>query len=362
MPTFFYSAENRHGKNVSDKLEAIDLPHARQVLELDGFTSIRFQHDETVAKAMSANGINNLPSVFNPLIQKSQYDNRLSSNWLVFTLQGAAIVSFWTVFYTPGSSPFLFFLNTGLTCFLLYLSVKLVVVNRLVDSIGRCEYGRMRFWGWAFKALMHFWERPTARLAADSAIAVADAREGKVENAIARIRRYEQEALIPKAVYDTAFVTIFEAAGDHEREFRFQDDRLAAGELDTEQILRHAGRIARKKKDIERARALVRTALARELTEVAETLLPLVQGMIESEAGNNRESEFYLIEAEKRLDKFRHHSAFAGAFALANSYLAIVLSNLGQRETARTRFAAARRYLENARETELIERCSNLLK
>lgn len=359
MKSFLFTAVNRDGKSVTERVEAENLAQARYKLEIRGFSEITFYESEL------SNEVDNL---FDEKHAKNrdkllkhqvglQYDTRLRRyffNVLKVTFF-IWIILLYRVYTDHNLNSFLWL--GGAVSVILYFSLPTIIFNRLHEAHCWAENGKVRFWANAAKYfnVVAFVKIPVSRI--DYYFACADAREGNLNAALAKIAKYETDAKVSKRIFYSYLNGVYASAKNFDKILQIQEKSLREGNVFTEEMLDYATVLTRRHRKTTQAREVLERVLDTELTAMARLFVPFCQGIIEVEDGNFLQAEFYLEQARKQIEPFRKNSYLVGLRSEVKAFLAITLGMRGEKEEAAKLFQEAKPYLQANKETELLRRC-----
>jgi hypothetical protein len=364
MSTFLFTAVNRDGKSVTERVEAENLSQARYKLELHNYSEITFYESELSSESDSLFEEKHIKAKQQNLQNQVgyQYDTSLT-RYFINLFKASAI--YWLLIV--GS--FLFVQNI-ITLLILggslmvtgYLSIPVIIFNRLNEAHGWGRNGQVRFWSFLAKFFNPVVYVKIPEFEIDSYLSCVDAREGKMEAALQRIKKYEHEPNITKRMFYLKLIRLYSNAGDFDKVLSLLEESLNAGNVYPEELLDYALCLARRHKQTSRAKGVLEKVFDRELTAMANLFIPYCQGIIEVEDGNYSQAEFYLKQASKELEPFEKNTFLIGLKSEVNAFLAMALGNQGEKDEAARLYEEAKPYLLAVRENELLERCESILR
>jgi hypothetical protein len=359
MRTFLFAATGPQGQNVTDNIDAETLSQARYKLELRGFTAVEFLQGELCNDIIDTFGEDVKTRVQkNPSIQEVFARDSSLTTYFKVMLKLSAIVWAPVVLWMAWSRSNFSFISAGiLLAIFIYFSVPTVLYTLMINSVFMANRRQALFWIAATRAFGHisFLKIPECEL--DMRRATLDAQAGNVEMALARVAKYAHDPKVSRRVYLSYLYSLNTAAKQYDEALRYQAQSIGEGNDFPEELLDHALTLARKR-ETAKAREFVERALDKEASLLVSAFIPLTQGIIEVQDGNFPRAEFYLREAQRRMDPFRHNTFLIGSRSLLNAFLSIVLKAKGEIEEATRLFELARPYLEAHKETELLARSS----
>lgn len=364
MPTFLFTAVNRNEKSVTERVEAENLSQAKYKLEIHGYTEINFYESELsqeVTNLFDEKHVKNANKL--PKVQiNAYYDTRLRQQFITvfkYTFFWWLILA--CLIYTNHDLSTLIWV-IGAILLTLYTMLPGIIYNRLQEAHcwGRNE--SVRFWGKVAKFFNRIAFVKIPNLEIDVNLACADAREGNLNLALSRVTEKRNDPRVTERLYNLALVRIYGNAKDYHKIRSLYEESLRNDKLLGEELLDYAICLARRHKEPSLARNILEKVFEREQTILTDLFIPYCQGVIEIEDENYQRAEFYLKQAEKRLEPFRNNTFIVGLKSEVKAFLALSLSNRGKADDAERLFAEAKPYLTAAKETELLERCEGILR
>jgi hypothetical protein len=364
MNTFLFTAVNRDGKAVTERVEAENLAQARYKLEIRGYSEITFFESELsgdITNLFDEKQVKNQAKFLKQQVG-AHYDTTLRRHfinvlkytwfwWLMLLYLVYANQDLSTVLWFGGSV-----LVVG------YLTFPSVIFNRLHEAHCWDKNGEVRFWG----HLAKFYNRITfvkiPALEIDIHLACADAREGDLTGALRRIAKYQNDPKVSERLYKLALIRLYGNAREFDKVLNLLENSLDEGHTHTEELLDYAICLARRHKQTARAKGVLEKVFDTELTAMANLFIPYCQGVIEVEDGNYSQAEFYLKRAAKQLEPFKRNTFAIGLKSEVNAFLAMALGNQGEKDEAAKLYEEAKPYLLAVRENELLERCESVLR
>lgn len=363
MPSFLFTAVNRDGKSITERVEAENLAQARYKLEIQNHSEISFYESELSNDTLNLFEKNEVKNRHQFLKQQVglQYDTRLRRTFLtVFKATFFIwIISFYNI-YTSRSLTSVLWLG-GAAAVIGYFMIPSVIFNLLHEAHCWAKNEKVRFWATAAKYfnLIAFIKIPISRI--DYYFACADAHEGNLNGALAKIAKYETDAKVSRRIFYTYVNGVYACAKRFDENLQSQENSLREGNVFQEEMLDYATALARRHKKTSQARAVLNRVLDGEITALARPFIPFCQGVIEVEDGNFSQAEFYLQQAHKEIEPFEKNTYLVGLRSEIKAFLAITLGTCGEKEEAAKLFHEAKPYLLANRETELLQRCEEAI-
>ena len=359
MRTFLFSATGPQGQDVTDNVDAETLSQAKYKLEVRGFTAVEFLQDELSSDITDTFGEDVRTRVQkNPSLQEIFARDSSLTTYFKVMLKLSAIVwvplALWMALSRSNSS----FISFGIFLAIsIYFSLPTLFYTLMIDSVFMAKRRQALFWIGVNRSFRYvsFVKVPNSEL--DMRRASLDAQAGNIGTALARVAKYANDPKVSRRVYLTYLYSLSTAAKQYDEALRYQAQSIGEGNDFPEELLDHALTLARKR-ETAKAREFVERALDKESSLLVSAFIPLTQGIIEVQDENFPRAEFYLREAQRRMDLFRHNTFLLGSRSHLNAFLSIVLKAKGEIDEATRLFELARPYLEAHKETELLARSS----
>lgn len=363
MSTFLFTAVDRDGKSVTQRIEAENLKQARYKLDIRGYSEISFYESELSSEVSNLFG-KEYSEAKNKNLQNQvsfQFDNSLTHQlislfkmtWLFWSIAVGCLL------YAPNAITWMI---VGFCVFTTaYLMLPVIISTRLHEAHCWHKNALVRFWGSAAKLLNPVSITKIPDFEIDSYLANADARDGNLKAALQRMAKYENDSTISRRLLYIKTVRIYANARDYEKAQALLEKSLNEGNVYEEELIDYAIGLARYLRQPARAKDVLQKVFESELTVAANLFLPYCQGVIEFEDGNYSQAEFYLKQACRRLEPFRKNSFLIGLKSEVKAFLALALGRQGETDEAQRLFEEAKPYLISVRENELLQRCEEAL-
>lgn len=362
MSTFLFTAVNRDGKSVTERVEAENLSQARYILEIRGYSEILFYESELSKETDRLFDEKKLKDAQKQYLENQvsvQYDTSITRHFL-------NLLKVTWVFWALIIGAFLFVQNT--TTFLLltasvvltvYISLPVIIFNRLFEAHGWDRNRQVRLLANIAKWFNYisYGKIPLSEI--DTYLSCADAREGKIDQALRRMTKYQNDSKVSKRLYNSSLIRIYGNARDFDKVLELLEDSLNEGNNYNEKLLDYAICLARRYKQTTRARSVLERLFEAELSAMGNLFIPYCQGVIEVEDGNYSQAEFYLRQASKQLEPFRKNTYLIGLKSEVKAFLAMTLGRQGEKDEAERLLEEAKPYLAAVNERELLQRCED---
>ncbi len=359
MPYFLFSATDPHGKPITENVEAGNLSQARYKLELRGHSEIEFLSGELAADVTNMFEDSVAEKLAeNPELQAAFLYDTTTIGYLKVMLKLTAII--WVPFtiWVLWSGSTWSYVAFGLFwAAFVYLSLPSILYNKITESVFMARITAARFWIGAARLfnVISIVKLPTSEL--DHKSACIDAMSGNLPAAMTRLAKYRNDPKVSRRLHLSHLYTVNEYGRDFDEALKYQAMTLKEGNEFPEELVDHAMMLARRKGEVTKARELISTALEKEASVLTAALVPLAQGIVEVEGGNFELAEFYLTNAERKLEPFRN-VGLVGPISELKAFLAIVQRSKGKTDEADRLAAEARPFLVAHREAELLARAT----
>jgi len=374
VTTYLWRARDRHRNATVQRIEASSAAEARKQLEADGFTELRLQAEEFVAAAKASVEAASNPEYhveLTPEEEANQVSQPLPGFWSQWgkslrespwsTLFQVALLA-WGIH--RGN-----WILIGLPLFFLLLFPVLHfwfgMPLRVYDRINRAKV-------WSrWPEVLSLCDRMTrvqrwvrmgpGRQEILRCRCQALAGMGRLEEAVQEYSTFEGSPHLAHWMYLSFLAGIYEVAWDREKSLAL---RQAAAEERPDNMsvwidlaMHQAHRMA----DAPAARAALQRVDPALVVELGRPYLHLVEGMIRSREEDHAGA---LEQAERAMEgfgPFSHFPLVQSVALITRSYLCLESASLGQRDRAAQLRREVTRYLENARETELLHRIAKAM-
>jgi hypothetical protein len=360
--TFLYSGINPEtGEKATDRIDAASLHAAKQQLEADGWREIVF-HSDALAAATSDLFKNKerpeLTAEHELRIRNkghvSAYVAYFVNNWAVHLV--LVVLLFWQISRHQYTSVLAFIAYIGLALsLLLFLTMRkrLTAYDELMAAV---EWGR-------WQDVRQIAERlkvngsgvPEWEL--DRRLAQSMAAEGRIEDAIASLAKYNFDDSVNPMLRLLALRSIYDTAKNKEKVLELAQRMVELQPTEGALYVDMAFEIIRLKRDATAARDWIVKAQQFPLVDMAASHLHFVEGAIALEDGKGGEACERFENAIAAVDKMPPGPLLTGLRLLYRSYLCLACAAVGDKARADMLLASTRSYLIANREDELLERC-----
>lgn len=363
MSSFLFTAVNRDGKSVTERVEAENLAQAKYKLEIQGYSEISFYESDLSEDTWNLFDEKNKKSK-QEFLQRQVEIQYNTSYWqhVFFCLKLTAILWIPLTVWVALSWSFFSFLSLGLFfAVFIYLSLPVIFYDKLLMAHFRAQNFKVRFWVKISKLFnnISFLKIPPADL--DSRLSCADAREGNLKLALSRMEKYQNVEKVPRRLLNIYLGSIYGNAKKYDELLKLQENALQEGNISSEEMIDYAMNLARWQKKTNFAREILDKALDSEMTAMMQLFVPFCKGLIEIEDGNFPQAEFYLQLASKQIEPFKKNGYLVGLRSEIKAFLSIVLGTRGEKAEAAKLFYEAKPYLLAHKETDLLRRCEGAI-
>jgi hypothetical protein len=360
-PSFLFTALNKHGKQISERVEAETLAAARYKLEIQGYSDVEFLDSEVSNEIQNLFTEQQIKSANNKMFSKTQVDLHFRSGWWHTAFKMISITSFswlplliWGI-YTGDRLPF--FALSIVCTIMTYCLIPVVILHYLESANQWANTRQVRFWGTAAKWFNHLTVNKIPSFVIDARFALADAREGNLVGGLRRLEKYQDDPKVSKRLLYSAQGSVYGGAKKYDDLILMREKALNDGYIFPEELIDYAIAVGRFAKNTFGAREAVNRLMDMQLTMFANIYLPYCQGLIETEDGNYSKAEFYLLEAQKRMKPFDKNGHLVGIRSMMKAFLSIAVGNQGNKKESGRLFSEAKPFLIAHKEIEILQRC-----
>jgi tetratricopeptide (TPR) repeat protein len=371
MPKFTYTATNQDGGFVTQRIEAPTLDAARARLEAQGFVSITFREDQLSTALRSK-----LKETYRQYTDKDPSTAKIGRP--VISLWGAIFYSckkgivfwgpllIWNLFSFKEGRPFSIWdwLGFGLMIFFLlfftWIVIPEIVHKRLLQAFKWHRWTEMRECIRFIRAIKLVGWVPIAKAELDFREASALAFEGKLDRAIALVKRHEGGS--QKYTYFSRLSDLYEAGGDYEKMIDCRRTALQhANGSPVAQLYLAAGLLRRQRKTTE-AREILKQIEESKLADSQKVFLLYCRFLLAVEQKKWKGSHEIFWSALTAAKAHPNDPVVDGIVHEMNAYMAIATANLGLHEIAREFLQISTPYLKANQHFDLLERAKGCIK
>jgi hypothetical protein len=359
-PSYLFTAQNKDGNSVTERVEAENLSAARYKLEIQGYTCIQFHQSEfsnDIYNLFDEHQIKNAKK--HPPKQMIALQYKTGWHYTILNALKATAI-FWIpmlmwAIYSQKSLPI--FALTIFGGILLYCIMPALIYHQFITNHFWANSKQVRFWGSVAKLFNLISINKLPEFELDAKLACADAREENLNEGLRRIAKYQNNPKVSKRLLNVSIAGVYTAAKKYDEVLSVRENSLREGNIFPEELIDYAVTLAAHHKKTSQAREVINRVMDMELNVLGKVFLPYCQGIIETEDGNLPKAEFYLRDALNQLKPFEKNSHLDGLRCLVKSFLSISLGNQGDKQEAEQLFREAKPFLIAQKETELLQRC-----
>lgn len=369
MKEFIFSAKNKEGKDVTERIEAENLGQARYTLECRGYEAISFHTNDLTHDVYEMHGERakrSLKKVSPEFIKEAHKGGLvrvilllLRNTWHLWSI--IFLASLFLCFMWGISLLWAFLPIAILMTFTLYLQTPTLFFTELTKAENMADWPQVRKWVKILSVsnkinigkIPDFW--------LDTRLAYADTADGNLVQALNRIKKYENDPKVAKAFYYTSHAGIYSVMSDKEKLLEYRKLAMEHSGNRVEETLDYAIGLARFKGQTDEARMLINQVYEGELTELNSGSASFAMGVVECEERNYDKAQFHFERAKQQLLANADKNLLGGLFNAIDAYSVLIYANRGEYDKAEESFNATRPYLIAHKETELLERCERAL-
>jgi hypothetical protein len=370
---FLYTAVNHEGETVIERIEATNITIARYALELRGYSSIVFHTDEwhDIFQQGNEKKMEIDSKAWTP---EEELESRVSGGaWAHITSLFREFKIFWlplavwntlSVFSGPpyGWISWVGFLLSGWFCvYFVWASLPGVAYQRLLSAKVWAKGHAVRRWVAVLQFLKRFETAPLPDLHLDAFVAKALAAEGRLDEAVALLQKYEKDENVPRSFYYSELGSVYDKGRLFNKATEYRARAVEASTGGTVERIDYALGLILRLRDSQPARAALAEIADKEIIDLAAVYVSYCRGLIALEECNYDEAKARLLEAQQRATPYAANVAMIEFFMEVKAHLAIVTAKLGDKRHAKRLFRKAKRFLIAHQEVDLYQRCEEAL-
>ncbi len=377
MTSFLYSARNRSGKPITDRVPAQSLIDARSSLEQLGFTDIKFHTDEAAEKLNAALRVQmgddtGLDEQLTPGMEKESRDFvgfwrsiwfGIKANWtpwLVLLLWNGITLYKGPPYRRLGWTGFI--LGILFLAFFVLMQVPSIAFNNLLEASVWCRNNSVRRSIRILRAFRRCTGLGVPAIELDCRLAVVMAREGDLAGAIALYGKHENNPL-GRAYFLSRQGDIFEAAKDdrgcvecHRKAFE------ASGGSELNPRIDYALALVRNLRNAEAADQLMKEVSEEGLAEMPKAFVFWIRGLIALERNQFPLAEKYFRDTLALQRAAASNPIAFGIIMEVKATLCIAVARQCRMPEAKALLKECSPLLRARKETELLARCEAAIK
>jgi hypothetical protein len=375
MAQFLFSAKNRDGENVTERVGAANASAARYALETRGYRDIVFHTDDMSEAIHKSLGFEEKKDDDFWTAEKELKARRGHTNWsrAFFPLGSLAIIwvplLVWTVYAAVHFRAYQslagkicslavpVFLDLWFIKFYVLLVLPGIAYNSLLHAAVWHRWDKMRAWVKTLRWLNRIGKSSVPEFELHMRLAAALAAEGKLPEALNLVAPFENDPKIAKGSYFGRLASIYANARNFDEMMRCQKKAVEQGTSSAGELIDYACGLVQRQKKVAEARAALAEAKEKEITSLAARYVQFCEGMIAVEERDYSAAKNSLMEALRQAASGMNQPLTQGWSNTVRAYLCIAIGNLGDKAKARTLFQEVRLLLKIRREDELLQRC-----
>jgi hypothetical protein len=375
MAQFLFSAKNREGKDVTERVTAANASAARYALETRGYREIVFHTDEMTQAIHKSLGFEDKEEDDAWTAEMELKARRGRANWVraFSSLKPLAIIWVpllaWTVFAAihfrtyhslAGRICYLalpIFLDLWFIKFYVLLVLPGIAYNSLLHAAVWHRWNKMRSWVKIIRWLNRIGKSSVPEYELQLRLAGALAAEGKLPEALQLVAPFEQDPKISKGSYFGRLASIYGNAKDFQEMVRCQKKAVEQGTGSAGELIDYACGLVQRQKNVAVARTVLAEAKEKEITSLAARYVHFCEGMMAVEEQNYPAAKKSLMEALRMAADSMNQPLTQGWSNTVRAYLCIAIGNLGDKAKARSLVQEVEPLLKIRREDELLQRC-----
>jgi hypothetical protein len=368
MAQFLFSARNPHGVQVTERIEAVNVSAARYALETRRYLDIVFHTDDMTAalRAVAGTKRDKDDDFWTPEMELRARRGRTNLSRMVSPLKRLSVcwvpLLFGTIYGAyRGPWGWELWLAVVLDAWFIKFYVLLILpgisYNLLLRAAVWHRWGRVRFWVGIIRWLKGMGRASISEFELCIRLAAVSASEGKLDEALRLLARFEKDPKVAKGSYFGRLASIYEMARDFDGMLRCKKAAIEQGSGSAGELIAYAGGLIERRRDVNGARQALALAKEKEITELAARYVAFYEGLISIEEGDYAAAQGSLVQALKMAACQSEQPLVQGWVIFVKAYLCIAVGHLGEKAKARQLLRAVKRFLTVRREEELLERC-----
>ncbi len=370
---FLYTAVNRDGETVTERIEATNSATARYALELRGYSSIVFHTDEWQNAFQQWAG-QNVEVDCESWTPEKELESRTSGGaWshIVFCFREATIMwlplAIWNTLSVLSGPPYGwiswlgFVLSGWFSVHFMWRTLPGVAYQRLLTAKVWARWGAMHRWVAVLRFLKRFGAAPLPDMHLDAYVAKALAAQGQFNEAIALLSRYENDDSMPRSFYYSELGSVYDKGRLFDKATECRARAVAESTGGAAEHIDYALGLILRHRDPQQARAALSKITDKEIIDIAVAYVSYCRGLIALEEGNYVEAKTRLLEAQQQALPYAANVVMVEFFMELKAHLTIVVAKLGDKQRAQQLFNEVKRFLIAHQEVDLYHRCEEAL-
>jgi len=370
MPTFLFSATNRAGVAITDRIDAATVSGARYALETRGHTQIKFHTDDMekhFAGVIKEDAELDPSEVLTPEqeLKARRGGGALRELWGAWKMNAVFWVplAIWLGFIFLEGRPFSVWDWTGFTLtglFLLYfvwIVLPSVAYQRLLEAGGWYRWSEVRWWVRFIRIIKCIGFVPIPDLELDFRMAYGLAAEGKLDAALELVKKHDN-LKVGKFMFLARSASLYEAAGQYEQMTGLRRQAAQHGTGNPAEKIDIALGLLRRERNPAEARVILEELEQHDISDVAGIFVSYCRGLLAVEEENWKQADEFLGATIEAAAPFANNPIMQGMLNDIKAYHGIALAQLGNYAEARKLIRAATPALQARKETVLLDRCT----
>jgi tetratricopeptide (TPR) repeat protein len=370
---FLYTAVNRDGETVIERIEATNTTTARYALELRGYSSIVFHTDEwqDTFQQWAGQQVEIDNEAWTP---EKELESRTSGGaWSHITFLFREFKFFWlplavwntlSVLSGPpyGWISWLGFLLSGwFGVYFVWASLPGVVYQRLLYARVWAKWRAVYRWVAVLRFLQRFGAAPLPDMHLDACVAKALAAEGQIDEAVALLRKYENDESVPRSFYYSELGSVYDKGRLFKQATEYRARAVEASTGGAAEHIDYALGLILRLRDPQQARVALTAIADKETIDLATAYVSYCWGLIALEEGNYDEAKTRLLVAQQQAMPYAANVVMLEFFMEVKAHLVIVTAKSGDKQQAKQLFSEVKRFLIAHQEVDLYQCCEEAL-
>jgi len=369
MSQFLFSAKNRENRDVTERINAVNVSAARYALETRGYQAIVFHTDDMAASVDQSLGIDESKyrSIWSPEAELASRNGRSVPARIfghlpkLFPIWVPVLV--WNIYagiHQDEWLPLLIAVVADLWFLKFYILLILpgLAHHWMLEAQVWHRWGKVRFWVRVIFWLKRIGKCRVADFPLHMQLAKAMASEGKLTEALRIVAPHERDPKMVRSTYLLQLSTLYRYAKDYESMSRCEKEAIEQGTGSAGELLAYAGGLAQYHKKTAEARDLLAQAKEKEITPQVARFLTFYEGVIAVEEKQYGEAIPLLQRSLELAGPVLNQPLMQAWCIRVKAYLCIALGNSGQKDPARELLEEVTPMLTASRSAELLQRCA----
>jgi hypothetical protein len=375
MPQYLFTARNKDGKQVTDRIEAATVDGARYALEIRRYTEIIFHTDDAslridaaLNKEMDPDPIEDFQLDPEQELEARRQGGFFSGIWFAWKAHWFMWLPLliWCAFIYRGGLPFTAsdWIGLALTGLFLAYFIMLIIPGVAFQALLRAavwnRLGETRFWTGLLRRIPLMSGGGFPKLDLDVRLACVLARNGRADEGRKILAPYLEGP--PDSLTLSRISSFHDAAGEYTvaQALRCRASELSNGGLN--ETIDEALGLARYLHRPAEARACLARIAEKELVEAARIFVTYIEGIIALEERKFSEAVGLFEKTIEITQPMAENELMKGMLREIWAFQSMALAGVGRVKEARALLAKARPLLKARRETEFLQRCEAALR